>query len=158
MSMSTIIETIQNWPVIIQGALGSALFALVMYLGEKVFSAAPALASRLSRTRRRSYLITKAIRLRAKTSKDPLAKAYYPAMLWYRASRDVIKGLIWLTLGLIFTNMVGVFGVIGHLGCLYYLFFALEVVKPIKGDSASIEAQLVEINQRLKDLRESQPT
>jgi hypothetical protein len=153
--MSELVRTIQDWPVIIQGALGSALFALLMYVGEKLFSAVPAIFSKLSHKRRRSHLINQVLRLRAIASKDPIQKAYFPSMLWYRASRDVIKALIWLTLGLLFSE-VSVFRVIGFIGCLYHLFFALEVVKAIKADGGEIDRRLAEAKQRLEDFNKAQ--
>ena len=73
-------------------------------------------------------------------------------MLWYRASREVIKALMWLTLGLFFTNIVGVWGAIGYLGCLYYLFFAFHVVRPISGRTDELDQEIEKVKAAIAEI------
>jgi hypothetical protein len=142
--MQRIFTLIQDWPVIVQGALGSALFAILLWIGQKLVDMTPLLVTRISRGRREIFLRNRMIRYQAKASTDTTQKAFYASLLWFRAARDLLRGLIWLTLGLLFTNFVGVWGVIGYLGCLYYLFFALEVVKPIRDEKDVLATKIKE--------------
>ncbi len=154
--MNTVLDKILDWPVIVQGAVGSALFSLILYLGQKTFVFVPRLASKVTVGRRRSYLHTRLLRLHSASRDDLLGQAAFASALCYRALRDLFKALIWLTLGLLFTNFVGVWGVVGYLGCLYYLFFALEVVKPITVEGSEIQTRIQEIKQQIAQLESCQ--
>src|SRR5690606_4819398 len=121
-------------PVIFQGALGSALFALVLFAGQKIAAYFLDTLRANSRQSRIRQLKEQLIRLRALKAKDRAERTYYISLLWLRASRHVIKALIWLTLGLAFNTILGVLGVVGFMGAIYYLFFALNIVKAITYD------------------------
>ena len=151
-SVNTLTDIIQNWPVIVQGALGAALFAAVLYVGERLYTVLAFGVSRISRPRRLTYLNNRRIRLYAVKSEDLLSRTYFVSVLWYRASREVVKALMWLTLGLLFTNFVGVWGVIGYLGCLFYLLFALSVVKPIIESGDQLDAEIEKVRAALAEL------
>ena len=66
----------------------------------------------------------------------------------YRMARYLVRALFWLTLGLIFGSVISVFGLIGYLGCLYYLLQALRILQgvPEGTDTSSriseVEAQI----------------
>jgi hypothetical protein len=118
--MEKLIASIQDWPVIIQGALGSALFALALFLGQRVtayFVDAVRAQSKESRVRQ---LREQLIRFSALKAKDHAERAYFASILWLRASRHVVKGLIWLALGLVSNSLLGVLGVVGFMGAIYY--------------------------------------
>jgi hypothetical protein len=153
--MQKLIQSLSDWPIIIQGMAGSALFAILMYMGQKAASALPKVVASLSKERRRSYLTNRRIRLEALlNSGNVAASTHHAAILWYRASRDLIKALIWLTLGLMFEGVLGIFGVVGYLGCLYHLFFALSVVRPIRGEEAKNREELARVNEKLKNIND----
>jgi hypothetical protein len=150
--MKDMLSAIQDWPTILQGAAGSALFALLLFIGQRIAGVLPQAFSRLSAKRRSSYLRSRLFRLRARKATDPAEKAALMSGLWYRASRDLIKAMIWLTLGLMFSGVVGVWSLVGYLGCVYHLFFALEVVKPVTDDLATIDQKIKEISEKLRSL------
>lgn len=104
----------------------------------------------LSKQRKQTTLRDELFRFHAiKTQADPGA-GYFASILWYRASRHLIKAL-WLTFGLIFDAITGVLGVVGFVGCLYYLFATLNVVRPFafEGD---IDKRIEEIEEELSTL------
>lgn len=150
--MEKFITSIQDWPVIIQGALGSALFALVLFVGQKVASYFLDTFRASSRQSRIRQLREQLIRQKALKAKDHSERGYYASLLWLRASRHVVKALIWLTLGLAFNSFLGVLGVVGFMGAIYYLFFALNIVKAINYDGditkkiEEIKAEMAKLN------------
>jgi hypothetical protein len=75
----------------------------------------------------------------------------YAAVLWYRASRHLVKALIWLTLGMLCNSFVRAFGLVGFLGCLYYLLSTFQVVRPFPDSSFDVEAKIREFEQRLAE-------
>jgi len=144
-------QAIQQWPVIIQGALGSALFALIMYLGQKLFAHVNHFISSVSNNSRISELTTEKLKLGMLTFRGEKS-AIFAAPLVYRMSRKLLKALIWLVLGLIFGNFSNLLSVVGFLGSLYYLIIALNVVSPYETSEDS-EERLQKINDELKKLK-----
>ena len=150
--MEKLIASIQDWPVIVQGALGSALFALVLFAGQKVAAYFLDTFRANSRQSRIRQLKEQLIRLKALNANDHSERAYYASLLWLRASRHVVKALIWLTLGLTFNSILGVLGVVGFMGAIYYLFFALNIVKAINYDG-DIPQKIAEIRAEMTELK-----
>lgn len=129
--MTELIEAIKAWPVIIQGALGSALFSLVILISQWVWKRCASSYSHHSKSARISWLISQCIRYEA-----CLAEPGVPtieAMVWilYRASRSFIKALLWLVYGLIMNSLLPLAGVIGYAVCIWYLFRTFQIVGPI---------------------------
>lgn len=153
--MTELWEAIKVWPAIVQGALGSALFALIVFGGQKSAGFLAPWVANVSLERKRSRLITEMTRLRAVTAREDASRGYYAAILWLRSSRYLLKGLIWLALGLCFGTFVNALGVVGYIGCIFYLFTALDGVKGIKrtGDEdqrlAGLAIELKKLNERL---------
>ncbi|MCD9572347.1 hypothetical protein [Pseudomonas protegens] len=143
--MEKLLASIQDFPVIVQGAMGSALFALIVYIGQKV--AAYCFDSFRANTKksRIRQLKEQSVRLRALSAEGDAQKAYLTSLLWLRASRHVVKALIWITLGLAFESTAGPLSVVGFMGAIYYLFLALNIVKPISYEG--------DIEQKIKDIR-----
>jgi hypothetical protein len=155
--MEKLVSAVKDWPVLIQGAIGSAIFWLVLLIGQRVAAYCAEALRNHSKGRRHTYLINELLRHNAlREGDDFVSGAPFAALLWYRASRHVIVGFIWLSLGLIFDSIVGVFGVVGFVGCIYYLFAALTVVAPVnfEGDiDKKIEDLQVEISELEKGLK-----
>lgn len=140
--MSELISSILAWPDIVQGAIGSALFSLILYFGQKITLIFKNMISEINLDRKISSLTSELVRLSTATSKDPIYRVNHVTILLLRASRPFIKALIWLGLGFIFSTLSSPFGVIGYVGFIFYLFSALEIVKPIEaqdGDQHRIE-------------------
>ncbi|MCK9388318.1 MAG: hypothetical protein M0Q22_07990 [Sulfuritalea sp.] len=151
--MEQLIASVQDWPVIVQGALGSALFALVLFTGQKITTYFLDTVHAQSKRERARQLREQLIRYKALKSKDNAERAFYAAVIWLRASRHVVKAFIWLTLGLAFNSLLGVLGVVGFLGATYYLFVALGIVKGISYDG-DVTLKIEEIRTELRALNE----
>lgn len=148
----SLIAAVQDWPVLIQGAIGSAIFWLVLLVGQKLTAFSSMKMREHSKERQKIFLFNEILRHKAIRDGGAFeAGAFYAAVLWFRASRHVISGLIWLTLGLIFNAVSDVFGLVGFLGCLYFMFSALAIVKPLdfEGD---ISEKIAELETKRKEL------
>ncbi len=143
--MTVLLNAISDFPVIVQGALGSALFALCLYLGQKATVASRQWAASLSKRRRRRYLIEEIARYNVIANKDYAIRGAFVTLLLLRACRSLFKALLWLTFGLITGNVIGVLSVVGYLGALYYLFGGLSTLAPA---DKSVDAK-----ERLRQLR-----
>jgi threonine/homoserine/homoserine lactone efflux protein len=141
-------------PVIVQGALGSALFALVLFAGQHLSALLGSRFAKSSRKRRKVYLIDQQIKYNVLKSKEFAEKGAYVSLLVYRASRSLFKSLIWLTLGFAFGTMDQIFGLVGYLGCLYYLFKGLNTVTGPES-VPDVEAKLQQIKAELEALNEA---
>lgn len=148
--MPELIEIIEEWPVIIQGALGSALFASALFVAQKVFKHVNYQISAFSNENRIVELKTEKLKvgLAAARGKD---KAIFAAPILYRMSRPFLKGLVWLVLGLMLGEISSGLSMVGYAGSFYYLINALNVVSPyeLEGD---YKPKLDQINRELDDL------
>lgn len=152
--MNELIEAIKAWPIIIQGALGSALFWLILVIGQRLTDTLAKKYSHHSREARLSWLTNEHAKLKAATSSTDQEFATYATVLLYRASRKLFSALMWLAMGLIFQSIFMPAGIVGFLGCVYYLFQGgqiIGVLKPQVEANDQIEAifkELTELNQQ----------
>lgn len=152
--MSDIVNTILEWPLIIQGSLGSGLFWLVLLLGQKITSLSSRIISQRSTKNEIRYLKIlrdKYIGLKAHQDKNVQFSNYVITGSIYKSLRSLYSGLIWLALGLCFGSVIPVLGVVGFVGCLYHMFRGLSIVQAIDS-SASPSEKIAEINKRISDL------
>jgi hypothetical protein len=151
--MEKLTSAIQNWPILLQGAIGSAIFWLVLSVGQRATNFFSLKADVLSKSKQKDHLLNEHLRASAKKEGDKYAAgAFYASVLCYRASRHVIRALIWLALGLIMNTITGIFGLIGFMGCLYYLFAALNVVKPFP-EGNDPDERIKEVKKALAELQ-----
>lgn len=153
--METIINTISDWPVIIQGALGSALFALILFIGQKITIFTGNVLSSYSSNAKEEKLNLqwqKYSGLKAFLDGDKNLSTQLQVGLLYQASRSLITGLIWLGLGLIFSNFINTLGIVGYIGFIYYLFKALSCVQKVDRTIPPQE-RLKEIEEQLTALK-----
>lgn len=152
--MNDLINVIKDWPALVQGALGSGIFWLVLYIGQKFTSLISDKAQLHSTKKNKKYLYNEILRHKAvRDGNEFQSGAFYSSVLWFRASRNVINGLIWLTLGLIFGSIIGVFGIVGYLGCLYYLFTALNIVKPVNYKGEDINQEIEKLQKAYDEIK-----
>jgi hypothetical protein len=151
--MDNLILAIKDWPVLIQGAIGSGLFWLFLLIGQKLFVFIPQKLSALSKSRKESILRDELFRFYATrlTNNHALAGGF-ASILLYRASRHLVKAIIWLTFGLVFDAFTGIFGTIGFIGSLYYLFGALNVIRP-NNYAGDIDNKIKEIEEEITSLQ-----
>lgn len=158
--MDRIISGILEWPVIVQGALGSGLFWIILYCGQKLVTLVSEKFSKISRQSKISALREDTIKYQI-TLPENSDRSAQIAILLYLALRRITKGLIWMTLGFSFQSVIPVFGLVGYLGALYYLFIALRTFRPIdagvdKGKRIEeLKSEIAELEGRNKEI---QPT
>lgn len=149
--MNELIEAVKAWPVIIQGALGSALFWLILVIGQLVTDTLAKRYSHHSREARGSWLTNEYGKLRAATSRTDEEFATYATILLYRASRRLFSALMWLAMGLIFQSIFMPAGIVGFLGCVYYLFQGGQIIGMLR-PKAEANEQLEAVVKELAEL------
>ena len=152
--MYELIEAIRAWPVIVQGALGSALFWVILVCAQYSTTRLSKTYSRHSKRARIGWLTARKAKVLAHTRGDAADFSVYATILLYRASRDLFKGLMWLAMALVFQSMFAPAGIVGFLGCLYYLLKGSEVVGVVEGIE-NPEQELEKILEELRELRKS---
>ena len=149
--MLELVSIFNDWPIIVQGAMGSGLFWLVLLIGQSLVTALSKKYSLHSVKSRKSWLISARAKYIAATTKNNQDRNFYVTLINYRASRHFYKAFMWLVLGLITNTLVYPFGIIGYVGSLYYLFKAYDVVSPVHVHEDA-EEELKKINKELKDI------
>jgi small-conductance mechanosensitive channel len=150
--MEDLIEAVKAWPVIVQGALGSGLFWLILFIGQKFATSVAGKYSNASKKARLSWLVSEQAKCFANMAKSHEESARFATIILYRASRHVIRAVMWIALGLISSSIISALETIGFIGALYYLFKAYEIVAPIDDEQYNEERlkQLTEERERLK--------
>lgn|SRR5215469_5036449 len=152
--MQEIYKTISDWPAILQGVIGAGLFSLLLYAGQKTASFLTEQWAKTTRNRKESQLRNQLVRLHtlsAANSGDLQKGAYFASGMLVRSSRYLLKGLLWITFGLLFQSVLSVFGTIGFLGAAYYFFNALNIVRAIEPE-ANLEEKISKLDTELKQL------
>jgi hypothetical protein len=147
-----LIAQIGNIPVIIQGALGSALFTIILFVGQKITHLLRRKISESSTKRRREFLIEENLKLLLLLSNDFSTRGAFVSLLNFRATRKIFLALIWLALGLVGSSIIDIFGVVGYLGALYFLFDGLETCKMPALDEEKAKEQLDENKEEINNL------
>lgn len=146
------VTALTDLPVIVQGGMGSALFALALYLGQKAFRYSAGRFTSFNRKRRIAYVTDEIAKLNLVKGKGFSLKGAFLSLLIYRASRSLTKAFVWLSLGLLSGTIVPTFAVVGYLGALYYFFAALNTLRA-PGDVEDIDARLAELSAERRRLR-----
>ena len=128
--MNELLEAMKAWPVLVQGTVSSAIFWLVLLVGQKITSMAVAAYSKRSRVARRSYVVSRLYKFRAFNEKDAATASFYVSAVLFRASRPAIRALMWLVAGLMLNSVISHLGIVAFAACLYFLFKAYSVVAP----------------------------
>lgn len=147
-----LIEVVKDWPVIVQGALGSGLFWIILLIAQKSFDFGVSYLSKHSKQQRSSWLVSRYAKLKAfGGSKDKVEAVYSISAVSYRSLRPLYKGFMWLSLGLI-TYPFNEFGIaIGGIGAVYFFLKAYEVVSPINSELNTAE-EIRKVHQELVEL------
>lgn len=152
--MSELIDAIVKWPIIIQGALGSALFWLVLLIAQKAAYKLLEIYSHKSKAARKSWLVSSQFKYAlGMGTLGHIEKAHFFSVLIYRSTRHSYKALMWLVLGLIANTFESPLGIVGYLGALVYLLRAFEVVSPNRDTPDVCKKKFIEITDELKRLK-----
>lgn len=154
--MSEFIDIINDWPGIVQGALGSALFWLFLAIAPKSLFFVFGKFSHKSLKLRKRKLKMDLIKYEAISSDITSDQTYALTGLTYTCLRELISAFLWLTLGLISMTFIPLLGVVGFSGALYYFLLAQRITSTIDTDidssevMESINKELEAISQKLK--------
>ncbi|HHB1595865.1 TPA: hypothetical protein ACN976_004043 [Vibrio campbellii] len=150
--MDELIQSVKDWPVIIQGALGSALFWLFLKAADAMLSSANKTYSSFSKKAKRNWIRSEIGKVQAVLAKEQHQASPWLTILIYRCLRDIVRALMWLCLGLLGQSLVPGAGIIGFIGCIHYLFRAYHSVAPVQKDENS-EERLQDLREELKKLK-----
>ena len=117
-----IIEQILQWPVIIQGAIGSALFTFVLYLGQKLTNWG---GKKLGSDKDVANFFAKAF-VASEMGSDLQIYAFHNSI--YGCVHYFIKASLVLTLSMLLGLVIPLFEYIGYLMAVYFLFRSLSYV------------------------------
>ncbi len=92
--MEGIVDQILKWPVIVQGALGSGLFWLILIIGEKAFGISWSKFTSFNKQNRLDRLQAERIRYMAFIENDKSKSSFYLIGLIYMAAHNLVKALI----------------------------------------------------------------
>jgi len=155
--LQEIYSAVTNLPAVIQGAFGSALFAGVLWSGQRLLSVALERSTHFSKSRRKKYLLEEIAKLCIQIEDDNVKRTAFMALLIYRSLIRLFKALIWLSLGLVLSFFNPIFGTVGYLGALYYFFEGLNTVRaPAKSEDKkarilALKNELTELNKASKE-------
>lgn len=154
--MHALITAITDWPALAQGVAGAAIFWLLVTLGTKTYNFCSSRVIGMSRKTQMSRLLSELFRAQAykaaESNDDVRHTGMFAAVLWYRASRHFVKAIIWQTLGLVFYSFLPALGVVGFIGCLYYLLSTFQVVRPFSGPF-DVDSRISELEKQIDELK-----
>ena len=150
--MQEIINIFKEWPVLVQGALGSGLFWLFLILGQKVVQVFSEKYSTYSKRSRELWLINRFAIIQMRVSTSIEEQGVYSSILLYRASRFFYRSVMWLVLGLTLQVVFAPLSIVGFLGSLYYLVKSLNIVDGTDGKTESLEKELKNIQEELESI------
>ena len=132
-------DAITQWPVVAQGAMGSALFAALSYLGQKLARKAFSSFAQFNKNFRKENLYRELIHKKHLQEPDRLQSVILVSV--YQAFGYVARGLIFLALGWLFEGIIPLALKIGALGFLFYVFRAVLWVDRFTVDSKESDLQ-----------------
>tara|TARA_R110002124_G_scaffold226254_1_gene391428 strand:+ start:683 stop:1201 length:519 start_codon:yes stop_codon:yes gene_type:complete len=151
--LNEIIEIIKGWPGIVQGALGSGLFWLILLLGKELSAKATLYFSKKGKARRIGWLISRDCKHEAFGGTNDYARAAYAtSCLIYRSLRHAYMGFMWLGLGCIAYTVADIGLAIGGVGLVYYFLKAYDVVSPF-GEEENTPEEWKKVHQELVELQ-----
>ena len=146
-----IIDEILNLHVIIQGAIGSALFALIASLLKVVFKFITHQLSKISNKIDIENKNAEWVHLQYQNSDRNADSAIFLVWCIFHGFHHIIQALIWVVLGQIFKNVIELFALIGYLGALYYLYRAVSTV-PFKDEFEDLPDEYQKRAERIEQL------
>ncbi len=154
--MENIIDFFNSWSGVTQSLIAAAIFLVFQKIGSKALDALTELWSKSSKQRRITRLNNELARLNT-VSGGIQNRTFAISVLLFRAARRIVKGLIWISLGLTSGAISPTLSIIGFVGGLYYFFSALAVVSRVDADE-NTSAVMKEIDEELTRLKNGEGT
>ncbi|EWH08608.1 hypothetical protein DS2_16719 [Catenovulum agarivorans DS-2] len=128
MEKMMLMSEVLSLPPIMQGVLGSAIFWLILKLGEVITSHFLKKVSLISSSFRDKVILSNTALNQVVMGDDPVNASAMAGWCLIHALKETIKGIIFIVIGLAFSPMSNVFLVAGCLGALFYFYVALTFV------------------------------
>jgi len=151
--MSNFISQILSWPIIVQGALGSALFWLCLLIGNKIVRASIRHSITFGSERKMRILKMERLRYTGALAPGIEPTTLSTVALLYSAAGYAFKAMASIVLGLLLGDLLPLFRPIGYMFALYYLFWAIASVRDLHSDDeAQLKSRLEELEKKIKIL------
>jgi hypothetical protein len=121
------VQKILEWPIIVQGALGSLLFYAAFELTKFLTKKSSSFYEKFNKQVRRETLLFEKAQASANISSRSEASQMLVFCI-YGSVNKACKGLVFVGFGLIVYNFVPVFSTIAFAIAIYYFFRALRIV------------------------------
>ncbi|MHC0044034.1 hypothetical protein ACGDLY_012170 [Vibrio campbellii] len=146
-----IINEILELPVIVQGALGSALFAFIAWLLKILFNHVNVAFSKFNKQFRDEAKTAELVGLYYEQSGRGSDSTIFLTWCIYYALVHLTQAAIWLVLGSVLGGFISTFTYVGYLGALYYLFRARKMLPKGNNDFSSeeLDAKILKLEQEL---------
>lgn len=151
--MNDLYNAVKDWHIILQGAIGSGLFWVVLIVGQKIVVFASDKFSYHNKNSRISWLASAALKYQP-CEYGSTDETHVITSLVYRSIRLFYKSMLWVILGFVINMFFYPLGIIGFIGGLYFLFKASEVVSPIEQDD-DMQLKYDEIIEELNNLKKT---
>lgn len=150
-------QQILDLPVIIQGALGSFLFWALYETFKKFINTSLELAGKISKHLKRELRSHEALH-HAHCFNEPESNAYQSAHMLsiYAALNRFMQAMIYICLGLIFSDIFGELSKVAYLIASVYLFIALKAVRLDWGTEIDKEMHRKEYERLIKILNDNE--
>jgi len=151
----SIFDEILKWSPIIQGALGSALFALILWALKILFSFLHKKTTSFNQKTQLNKLQSDLIRYTALESGNLNSNTLALVGLLYFAFSYFIKAIICLCVGVLLSTFFPMFKEISFLFALYFLYLALDSVKTGKSEKNYSET-ITELTLKIDKIKQKQ--
>lgn len=128
-----LIKTITDWPVIVQGALGSALFWAFLEVGQR---SVRRIAARLGEDKRTANWFALAA---LEATGEVRSEAQFTCL--YAALHYLLKALLITVMSLAIGGLIDVFASVGYLIAVYFLFRALAYVPHVSSFGPAVDRE-----------------
>ena len=150
--MENMINQIFDWPALAQAVIGACLFAILLKSGSWLSRFLSNKAIGFSKNHRLNSLIAESIRYKSLVSTDSSQRGALIAALIYAISGYTIKAIIMVVLGLAFSNLSIIFGYVGYIMALYYLFIALDRARDVDMD-VNLAKKIEELQEKIDNIK-----
>ncbi|OEE36154.1 MULTISPECIES: hypothetical protein [Vibrio] len=149
------LDQVLQLPPIVQGALGSALFAVVLWILKSAGTVVLEKVTFFDRKMKIHNINTQLLRCKALKNGDPSLITFALIGLIYLALANVIKAIVCLLVGYILSSRIAIFTDISVMFSLYFLLQALICVSDNK-DGPDYDQKITELEDKLEELEVSQ--
>jgi hypothetical protein len=121
-----LLHEILSFPPIIQGVIGSAIFWVLLFLGQKLYNSIVNRAKRTSQNLSNQRVVADVMLEIVMVGKEPAKTSAAGVWCLLHSLKQVIKAAIFLVMGIALSIYSNIFLAVGAFGSLVFLFSALN--------------------------------